>query len=857
MLNAEPNATFCMKKSPLRLNWLLLMAWRDSRRSRSRLFLFMSSIVLGVAALVAIQSFGDNLAQDIEDQAKALLGADLQVRANRAFSEEAEAFLDSLGGTTAEERTFASMVYFPKSEDSRLVQVRALEEGYPFYGELQTMPVEAADIFRQGSQALVANNLLLQFDAEVGDSIRVGKRMFEIAGSIQQVPGENGMAAMVATPVYIPYQDLESTGLVRRGSRITYLRYFKFAPDEMPDESIEEMNKRFSQLSLRYDTSTERKQEVGDAFSDMTRFLNLVAFIALLLGCVGVASSVSVYVREKINSVAVLRCLGASGRDAFLIFLIQILVMGVIGALLGALIGSQIQLFLPKVMEVFLPFDASTGLSLSALGKGLLVGVAIAVLFAMLPLMAVRDVSPLMALRAAYEKDKKVDKWRIFVIACIVLFVFGFTFWQIREPAESFYFSLFIGFAFLLLVGAGRLIMWLTRKYFPSRWNYLWRQALSNLYRPQNQTLILMVSIGLGTGMIATLFLVQDLLLSQVEFTTRGDRPNMVLYDIQPEQKEELYQLALDKNLQVMQQVPIVTMRLDSIQGKSRAQLLADSNRNISSGTLNREFRMTFRDHLIDSEKLVAGEWVGTWQEGEPLYISVEEEYAKWDLKAEIGDTIVFNIQGKSISTIVGSWREVDWERVQTNFRIVFPAGVLEDFPQFHVLMTKTSSTQQAADFQRVVIQNYPNVSLVDLELVLTTLQQVLDKISFVVRFMAFFSIVTGFLVLVGSVIVSKYQRMQESVLLRTLGGSRRQILAINALEYSFLGLLASGTGIVISLLATWALSYFSFELVFRPSILPLLVLILAITALTVIIGLFNSREVISQPPLEVLRKEI
>ncbi|MFK7926073.1 MAG: ABC transporter permease [Bacteroidia bacterium] len=846
-----------MKSQPLRISWLLQMAWRDSRRNRSRLFLFMSSIVLGVAALVAIQSFGDNLTKDINDQSKELLGADLEMSSRRAFSEDALAYLDSLGGESAEERSFASMVYFPKTEDSRLVQVRALGGEYPFYGEMKTTPPTAGRDFRSGRRALVANSLLLQFDANIGDSIRVGKLTFEIAGSIAQVPGENGMQAMVSTPVYIPLADLEETKLIRRGSRVNYRKYFRFTDRPDLEEELAEQDSLLDQLALRYDTAMERQEELGAAFQNMTNFLNLVAFIALLLGCVGVASSVSVYVREKISSVAILRCLGASGRDAFLIYLIQIMVMGLIGAILGAFLGSQIQLFLPTVLGAFLPFEATVALSWPALGKGILVGMAIAVLFALLPLISVRNVSPLMALRAAFEKKQGRDTAQWIVIGAIGLFVFAFSWWQVKELEAAIYFSLFIGFAFLALVGMGKLVMWLAKRFFPTGWSYLWRQALSNLFRPQNQTLILMVSIGLGTGMIATLFFVQDMLLSRVEFTVEGEKPNMVLFDIQSPQKDSIYQLATDFNLEVQQRVPIVTMRLDSLHGMSREELIADTVMDISDGTANREFRTTFRDSLIESETLIAGKWMSHWQPGDSVLISVDEDYANNRLKVGLGDEIVFNVQGKTIKAYVGSFREIDWERVQTNFLVVFPEGVLEDYPQFHVLVGRTQNTQQAADFQRAVMKNYPNVSIMDLELIINTIQQILDKISFVVRFMAFFSITTGFLVLIGSVIVSKYQRMQESVLLRTLGASRKQILTLNALEYTFLGSLAAGTGIILALIATWALGYFAFDLTFVPRFWPIVQVFSGITILTVIIGLLNSREVISKPPLEVLRKEV
>jgi putative ABC transport system permease protein len=213
-------------------------------------------------------------------------------------------------------------------------------------------------------------------------------------------------------------------------------------------------------------------------------------------------------------------------------------------------------------------------------------------------------------------------------------------------------------------------------------------------------------------------------------------------------------------------------------------------------------------------------------------------------------------VQGALIPTIVGSFREVDWNRIQTNFLIVFPKGVLEDAPQFHVLLTRVQSPQASARFQQAMVRQFPNVSIIDLGLVLNVLDEILDKIGFVIRFMAGFSILTGLVVLIASVLISKYQRMQESVLLRTLGASRKQILTITALEYFFLGALAAATGIVLSLAASWALAHYTFETTFSPQLWPVMVIFLLVCLLTVIVGLANSRGVLSKPPLEILRQE-
>ncbi|HEY4650558.1 MAG TPA: FtsX-like permease family protein, partial [Pontibacter sp.] len=307
----------------------------------------------------------------------------------------------------------------------------------------------------------------------------------------------------------------------------------------------------------------------------------------------------------------------------------------------------------------------------------------------------------------------------------------------------------------------------------------------------------------------------------------------------------------------VQQLVPVVTMRLEEMKGLTAADVRKDTTLGIPDWAYTREYRVTYRDTLIDSESGVEGKWVGTVSpDAEIIPISLEERYAE-RLKVKLGDTLVFNVQGALMTTRLAHLREVNWNRVQSNFLVLFPKGVLEDAPQFHILMTRTNSDQQSAQFQRTLVQRFPNVSAIDLDLILQTLDDILGKISFVIRFMALFSISTGLLVLIGSVNISKFQRVQESVLLRTLGASRRQILTITAFEYLLLGALASGTGVVLAVFASWALAVFSFEVNFVPEFWLLLPVFAGITLLTVIIGILNSRGILSRPPLEVLRREV
>lgn len=846
------------QNNSLNISWLITMAWRDSRRNRSRLLLFISSIVLGIAALVAIYALGDNLRQNVDQQAATLLGADLEISGSRPASPSIQALIDSLGAERSQEQSFASMILFKKNGGTRLAQIRALQGDFPFYGELETLPAAASKSFRSLRQALVDQTLMLQYGAKAGDSIKVGEVTFAIAGTLLKAPGQTGLSASVAPAVFIPLRYLTQTGLSQKGSRINYRYYLKYNKPVNIIKITDSIKPRLYAADLNYETIESKKEDTGRSFSDLTRFLSLVGFIALLLGCTGVASAIHIYVREKINAIATLRCLGVKSSQAFIIYLIQIAGIGIIGSFAGALLGTIIQQFLPYIIKDFLPINITTSISWTAIIQGIILGTIISILFALLPLISIRNISPLNALRVSFEPQKPVnDPFKWIVYGSILLFIFGFTYLQMNNWKQTFSFIASVLGSLLILIAIARLLMWLVRRFFPSSWSYLWRQGLANLYRPNNQTAILIVSIGLGTALICTLFFVQTILLNRVTLSASGNQPNIVLFDIQSSQKQAVLNLARMQGLPVNETVPIVNMRLEQVNGITSAKAQKDSTVDVSGRIFSREYRVTYRDSLTPSEKITAGTWKGAAdpKTGTP-FISLEQGFAQRN-KLKIGDTMVFNVQGAIILTVIGSFREVNWTGIRTNFLVVFPKGVLKEAPQFHVLVTRVPSQPISARFQQAMVRQFPNVSIIDLGLVLRVIDDLMSKIGFVIRFMAGFSIVTGLVVLIASVLISKYQRLQESVLLRTLGASRKQIFAITILEYFFLGALASATGILLSLAGSWALAHYTFETELNPQFLPIVILFVLVCLLTVVIGLINSRSVLTRPPLEVLRQEV
>ena len=834
--------------------WILKMAWRDGKASGRKLSLFMASIVLGIAAVVSIQSFGENLKNNISLQSKSLMGADFKIDSNKDPNEKVLSIIDSLGGAAAREIGFVSMAAFSQSKATKLVQVRGIEPGFPFYGELETVPEAAGNLYHTQNAALVDATVMLQLGIKPGDSIKIGNISLPILAALKSVPGSTAIFSSVAPPVLIPYKLIEQTGLVQTGSRVNYEFYF-VAPKMNMEQLDNNLAPVLDNLEADLDTHTSTSERLGRRYDNFGKFLNLVAFIALLLGCVGIASAINIYIKGKLRAVAVLKCIGATKRQTFLIYLIQIAVIGLMGGILGTIVGLFLQQLFPLLLGDLLPIDVAMTFSLQVIIMGLLLGICMSVLFALYPLMGTLYISPLQALRIQDETRSKSGKAGLLVLLGIFIFILVFSYWLLRDWRYSLGFVAGIIITFSILAGVAKLFMNAIRKFFPSSWGFPARQSLLNLFRPQNQTITLILAIGVGTFLISTLYFTKDILLAQASLESNISSPNIILLDVQSGQRDSISGTIVQKNLRVIDDIPIVTMRVHSINGSPVSEIREDSTANVNRWILNHEFRVTYRDSLIASEALQAGDWISNAQGIGLIPISISDNFAD-DAKVGVGDKLSFNLQGVLLNTIVGSIRTVDWSRMQLNFSIVFPKGVLENAPQFRVLTTNVSNEEASASLQQDLVRDFPNVTIIDLRQVITVIEGLLDKIAWLINFMAFFSILTGIIVLLGAVRTSKFQRIKESVLLRTLGAKSNQILKILALEYMYLGVLGAVSGILLSLLSSQLLAWQLFDSPFIPSLFPFLVLFPGISLLVMVIGLSNSIVVIKSPPLEVLRKE-
>ena len=864
------------------MNKLIGLTWRESRSARRRLLLYMSSISLGSAALVAIDSFADNVKRSIREQSRAVMGGDIAFRARRPYTPEQKAVLDSIAnGTRAQYArvvTFPSMAFVPRTGATRLSQIRAVSSNYPFYGVITTDPANQWQRLKDGANAIVDPSLLVTLNARVGDTLSLGYGHFKIIGTLKSIPGTPGVAEIIGPRVFIPERFLAETQLLVFGSTAEYGTLARLPDGVDPGKAIKPFRKNLDKLQLRFQTVTESEAQATRSITQLSQFIGIVGLIALLLGGVGVASGVRAYVARKIDTVAILRCLGASSGQVLAMYVAQAAAMGLLGAIAGAALGVAVQFGLPTVFKDFLPVDVKVQLEPQAILTGVLIGGWIALIFALRPLLALRNVSPLQTLRRDADSEVLKMRWndvpRVAVNVALVLSILLIGLLRASTLKQGFWISASTGGAIAILAGAAMLLSYAARRALRTGWRYEIRQGVANLYRPANQTRSVILSLGFGAFLITTLYLVQSNLLKQFQVNMDASNANLVFFDVQEDQRAGIDSMLRAGGHRVLQNAPVITMRIAAINGRTVEQIVADTagtrrrtaaaadsgsgerRRSSPSWALRREYRSTYRDSVASSEKITQGKWfsrdalTSRHDTGE---VSIAVDIAE-ELRLKLGDVITWDVQGVQIPSRVTSIREVTWTRFQPNFFAVFSPPTMQDAPKQFVLLSTVKDAPTVARLQRDVVSRFPNVSSLDLSVIKDAVERIAARATAAIRFMALFSLGMGIPVLFSAVAATRRDRIREGVLLKTLGATRGQIVRIMLAEYSLLGLLGSLTGMLLAIGGGWGLTHFVFDTPFSPAFGAALAIAGAMLALTVTIGLLAGRDVFKETPMTALR---
>jgi putative ABC transport system permease protein len=837
------------------------MARREMRSARRRLLLYGGSMALGIAALVALQGMRSSVRAAVDARSLGLLGADLRLESRAPFQGEAARLLAEIEALAAEPAAhltrFGSMLLAPSSGRTRLVDVHGVDPAYPFYGSIETDPPGAwAGLQSDEPVALVDPAALVQLDVATGDALVLGGMRFRILGTLRRTPGTAGVRTSVAPRVFIARRHVAATELAGRGSLVDHHAYLRVAPERLAPW-LEERRDALDAAHVREDTVEEVQREASRSFAALTRYLGLVGLAALLLGGIGIAAGVRVWMRERIDSVAVLRSLGASFGDVLAAYGSVALGIGAAAGLAGAALGTAFQAALPWLLAGFLPVEVALRPDPLAIATGIGLGLWMTGLFVAGPLYDLARVPPLRALRRDFEAEPAPRAGRMVLLAALAASLLLASLWQAPSWRIGLAFAAGLGGVLAALAGASLAASALLRRHRPRRAPFWLRQGLANLFRPRNHTLSTTLAIGLGLHLVATLHAVEHNVLAQIAADTRPDRPNLVLFDVQRDQLAPLEGFLAEHGTPVIEQVPLVTARIARVGERSAGDWLreGDAIPRERRWALQREYRLTWSERLRPSEEVVSGAW---WtgaphSPGEPSSVSLEEDLAE-SLGVGLGDTLVWDVQGVAIASVVTSLRAVDWGRLATNFFAIFPPGVLEEAPQSSVLLLHVPGDEARARLQRDLVGRFPNVSALDATLVLQALDAVLAQVGVAVRALSLVTLATGLLILLAAAAAGRHERTREALLLRTLGASGRLVRRVVATEAIALGALAVAVGAASAVAASAALVVLLFELPYRPPWGDLALLSGATFLLSAGLGWWQGRPAIRKSPLAGLR---
>jgi putative ABC transport system permease protein len=833
--------------------FVLRLAWRETRGAWRAFGYFFACVTLGVAALVGVGSFADSLERTVARSARSLMGGDVEIRSSQPLPVPPEEIVAAAGlsresvAVTRVRELVAMAQAGPHV--TQLVELKAVEAGYPFYGALVTEPASALDTLIGNGRALVHESLLSRLGLRVGDSFRVGVAELTIAGVILREPDRAIGVFSLGPRVLIAAADLDRTGLIQPGSRVRYRTLFRL-PDAGDAEAFRDRAAATLPIAQRVTTYTQAQPGLRRFWDQLTMYLGLTGLVALMVGGIGVAVSVSAFVSDKQASIAIMKTLGAGWRPLLIAYLLQTAALGLGGSLLGAALGSLIQPLLAPALTRLLPIELTLTFSTRAVLRGLAMGVGVTLLYALWPLLRIRLVPPALILRREAE-PRRPGRRPWLAMVPIALGLAALAFWQAGSWKIGALFAGGLAVALGLLALGARGVVALARR---APWRgAAWRQGAANLHRPGSHAGPVLVSLGLAVMLVVAIAVLESGLRSQMTDRGPDETPAFFFIDIQPDQAEPFARLVAAQGATAPAELtPVVRARLAAINGAAISP--TERTRREETWALTREYVLTWATKPPRHNTVVAGRW---WTEAEsarePL-ISVEAEIAG-QLGVRPGDRLTFDVQGVPVTARVTNLRHVDWRSLASNFFVIFSPGALEGAPSTFIATVQTRPDREGP-MQAAVVAELPNVTAIPVREVLERVRGVLDQIALVVRLVAAFSIVAGLVVMAGALAITRQQRLYQSVILKVLGATRGFVARVFAVEYVLLGAAAGMAGSALAAALAWAVMRWAFDLPGRWAPGALLAGVLSATGLALLVGLLGTRRLLGRRPLGVLRGE-
>lgn len=783
----------------------IAFALRESRGARGRLFFFAMSLALGVAAITGVAALVGAIDDGIQSRARELLGADVAVESRRAVPEELDARVAALpGARRTDVRELSTMARSSASGRSRLVELAGVGAGYPLYGAVPLDPPGALDALGAESAA-VAPDLLGDLGVALGDRISIGGAEFTIAALVLDEPGRLGAAFQGGPRVFTTQAGLERTGLLGFGSRVRHRALVRM-PDGTEARAIDAWAASLESelpgaVYLKVETANESQPTIRRSLERVERYLALAALLSLVLGGVGVAQIVRAWVASRTQAVAVLRAIGFRPREVLVLFAAHVAMLAFLASLVGSFVGTFLPFVLPLVAPDLLPKDFELSWEPWAILRGALLGVAIALAFAVPPLTAVWSVSPARVLRNDAEPLPPPRGVTIGAFSFIALGVLASAWAQAGSILLAVYFTGGIAVAALLLGLGARGLTGIAARLPREKLSAWLVHGVSALARPGAGTRGAVVALGLAVLAVTTVALVERRLVERLRNDLPADAPSVFLLDVQPDQWDGVAALLAEHGARNVRDVPVVTARLTSVDGDDVTKLAAEKGGDDLERprwVLTREQRITWGE-LSPDNIIVEG---ALWSDPDRAEVSLEQQFAT-DLGAHVGSVLRFDVQGVPVELVVSSIRTVQWESFSINFFLVAEPGSLDAAPHALLGAARVDAGEEQA-FQDELAKQYGNVTPIRVRSILEKVLDVLQKLSLGVRMLGGFTFAVGLAILAGVAATAALNRAREVALLKALGVRRATIAGLFATEFGLLGFVAGLVGGTAAAVISW-----------------------------------------------------